>query len=340
MFLIFFKFVFRGQAFYHKYQSSLDFANFIGVVSVVAIETIMQTLACTGKSSTPAKAYKRYVENIMYHHYFHADSPEDPKSLCYRAIKSVRRKHKHGSMAAQRHNIGFINQRDMSLTLFSFIGFVMAKPEFFRVTESFKSLIHFWRVLGFVLGIEDRFNVFSGDEETVGLRSRAIIKHIFIPAIIHASPQYDEMTYAAMEGLRAMIPNINIERMRFLIKVVNGIPGYYVDEHQGQTQLEYLEKYPHYVGKDNQELLETISSGSGACKAFEGKDVLEKWAIQWNLILLKYVYTFNVSRQVMNFFSNLMFNFLLKYPIIAKSRFGEKFENVDNSIMENYLREK
>lgn len=71
----------RGQLYYANYRSSIDFGTYVGFVTVLSIESILETMSCTNKSSTPATAYKRYAETILYIDYFYRDLPDDPNSL-------------------------------------------------------------------------------------------------------------------------------------------------------------------------------------------------------------------------------------------------------------------
>lgn len=71
----------KGREYYRSYENTFDFATFMGILSVFAVETILETISCTNRSNTSATAYKRYAETIVYHKYFFTDSPDDPKSL-------------------------------------------------------------------------------------------------------------------------------------------------------------------------------------------------------------------------------------------------------------------
>lgn len=53
----------------------------MGIFTTFSVETILDILTCTNKANTPATAYKRYTETIVYTSYFMTDSPEDPYSL-------------------------------------------------------------------------------------------------------------------------------------------------------------------------------------------------------------------------------------------------------------------
>lgn len=51
------------------------------------------------------------------------------------------------------------NQRDMALAHWGFVGIVVSRPEFVGIyeenQESLRCFIHFWRVIGHLLGIKE-----------------------------------------------------------------------------------------------------------------------------------------------------------------------------------------
>lgn len=53
-----------------------------------------------------------------------------------------------------------ITQKDMALTQFGFMGYALARPKeigiYNATREELESLIHIWRVVGYILGMEDR----------------------------------------------------------------------------------------------------------------------------------------------------------------------------------------
>lgn len=53
-----------------------------------------------------------------------------------------------------------INQRDMALTQFGFMGFALVRSTKVGIHDAtedeLKGFIHLWRVVGYVLGIEDK----------------------------------------------------------------------------------------------------------------------------------------------------------------------------------------
>lgn len=53
-----------------------------------------------------------------------------------------------------------ISQRDMALTQFGFMGFALVRSKMVGVHEAteeeWKAFIHIWRVVGYILGVEER----------------------------------------------------------------------------------------------------------------------------------------------------------------------------------------
>lgn len=53
-----------------------------------------------------------------------------------------------------------INQKDMALTQFGFMGFALVRNKMVGIHEAteeeWKAFVHVWRVIGYILGIEDK----------------------------------------------------------------------------------------------------------------------------------------------------------------------------------------
>lgn len=68
--------------------------------------------------------------------------------------------HNTTSKAARGTGIGQITQKDMALTQLAFMGFAVARGEkigLHNITEDeYLCFIHRWRVIGYLMGIEDR----------------------------------------------------------------------------------------------------------------------------------------------------------------------------------------
>ena len=74
--------------------------------------------------------------------------------------------HSSASQRCRKFLIGKVTQKDMALTQFGFVGFQLAcsrKVGLHKVNKNeLKAFIHMWRCIGYILGIEDRFNICRG----------------------------------------------------------------------------------------------------------------------------------------------------------------------------------
>lgn len=72
----------------------------------------------------------------------------------------VRTRHCAAARKARKEGFGPISQLDMVLTQFGFMGFGLLAPEKLGLSGSLEEqegFIHFWRTVGHLLGIEDRY---------------------------------------------------------------------------------------------------------------------------------------------------------------------------------------
>lgn len=72
----------------------------------------------------------------------------------------IRKMHNSASKSGCTPGFTRISQKDMVLTQTGFIGFSVARAKFLGIHDTtedeWKAFIHVWRVVGYLLGIEDR----------------------------------------------------------------------------------------------------------------------------------------------------------------------------------------
>lgn len=132
-------------------------AMYLGLLTILAIPSILNVLIHTKKSSSALTAYERYMRTI-YHVllWFREDFKEG--SMAWKSILLVRKVHKSASDSSSAANNGMISQRDMAITQFGFMAFsVLFKNQLGIICteEEMNDYCHFWRVLGHLFGIKD-----------------------------------------------------------------------------------------------------------------------------------------------------------------------------------------
>lgn len=113
---------------------------------------------------------------------------------------------------SSKSGAGIISQKDTSLTLFAFMGFQVLVPEKFGIVgtrEQFEDFCHFYRVIGYMLGLDDKFNCCGETlEDTLG-RLEAIREDIFLPTLQFASSDFKNYTRIAVDGLWCSDPSLH-----------------------------------------------------------------------------------------------------------------------------------
>ena len=130
---------------------------YLGLLTILAIPTIIRVLIHTQKSSSDVTAYKRYMQTI-YHTlvWFRNDLREGTRA--WESLSAVRKMHFHASRSASASKVGLISQKDMAITQFGFMGFTIMNKSETGVQASKQEMedyCHFWRVIGSIIGIRD-----------------------------------------------------------------------------------------------------------------------------------------------------------------------------------------
>lgn len=120
----------------------------------------------------------------------------------------------------------FLNQMDMSMTQYAFMGLIVAHPDKLGAAsateEDFEGLIHFWRGLGWLLGIEDKFNLCSGTVQETRELCLEVEKLLGIPGLAGATWNYEHMTSCIMNGLSYVLHILSYPAMlRYLAYTID-----------------------------------------------------------------------------------------------------------------------
>ncbi|XP_066593259.1 uncharacterized protein [Prorops nasuta] len=123
-------------------------------------------------------------------------------------------------------NIIGMNQGDMAITQFSFVGLFLVHPAAFGVhyatDEQLEAFCHLWRSIGFLLGIEDEYNFCRGTLREVQERTRNLIEYWVKPNLRLITPEWEHMMRCLIEGTHYYFPAINYEAaILYLAEILN-----------------------------------------------------------------------------------------------------------------------
>lgn len=161
----------KGKSLGQKYFFSSFFGHLCGVYVLVQVPSIYQPLLTTGNSRTVASLFARYLSTLNHVKIWYDGDVWNPSDPAHRSIVSVRKGHK---LVSSRLNLGkrqgidtlAISQFDMFLTLWAFVGNTFLHPQetgFPDDLETMKAYLHFWRTIGYLLGVQDKFNICNDD---------------------------------------------------------------------------------------------------------------------------------------------------------------------------------
>lgn len=89
-----------------------------------------------------------------------------------------------------------------------------------------EAFVHFWAVMGHMLGVQDRYNMCLLPLDSVIVVCQAMIRYIFLPLIQLETPEFRRMVNALCIGLSHVIPHMTYDIQMFTVKRVLGVPGY------------------------------------------------------------------------------------------------------------------
>lgn len=148
---------FRAQKILDENYLGATNASFSGLLTILAIPTILKILVFTNKSSSNYTAFKRYVQTI-YHTLTWYRNDLRPGTKAWKSLETVRKLHLSANKSASRNNMGIISQKDMAITQFGFMGYLVLsgrKLGLFLSKDEVDCILHFWRVHGFLMGIHE-----------------------------------------------------------------------------------------------------------------------------------------------------------------------------------------
>ncbi|KFM80476.1 hypothetical protein X975_09063, partial [Stegodyphus mimosarum] len=163
----------RAKKVYKDYFASVNFSHLCGLLLSFYFSKNIKILLSTGESSSKTALLHRYLMTIRHIQKWYEGDVWDVNDPAHRSLATVRSMHARVAkrMAARNDGVVYVSQWDMAVTQWAFVGpMVLFKS---RVglhgcsDEDYKALIHFWRVIGYLLGIEDKYNLCDGNYEQI-----------------------------------------------------------------------------------------------------------------------------------------------------------------------------
>lgn len=222
----------RAQHVFRENFFAIFYSMYLGLVAILAIPSILNILIHTKGSSTNFTAYRRYMQTIFHTlSWFRSDLK--PGTRAWESIESVRKMHLISNRSAHSAKVGIISQKDLAITLFGFMGFTIVTKEkvgLHATEQDIDDYCHFFRVLGYLTGIKDEYNVCCDTMEETYERLEVIKSEFLRPALESPPKEFPEMTRFVANGMWCFNPRDTYDVMIFTMKRLVGVPNYWYTE--------------------------------------------------------------------------------------------------------------
>lgn len=164
----------EGRDFYRRYKGACIFSMALSVIAGHVFENVTKVMVFTKKTETSRSAFWRYWKTAQRVNSWLVDDVFDERTQGHREILNTIRIHKAVAKKINKEketpeNHVWVSQSDMAHVLVGFAGPIVVAPSFFGIKDENElvAYLHTWRVLGNLLGIDDKYNPFAGDLLTI-----------------------------------------------------------------------------------------------------------------------------------------------------------------------------
>ncbi|KAJ8974970.1 hypothetical protein NQ317_004807 [Molorchus minor] len=213
----------KGQQFFHKHIFSIFFSDCLGLMVFAICPNNSTNIDFYKMSGNCMMAYRRYLATIFHMNVWY-ESDFKPGSRLWRSLAEIRNKHNSASKRSCISDLGEITQKDMALTQFGFMGFALVRSKMVGIHEAseeeWKAFLHVWRVVGYVLGIEDRFNLCNRSVKETRDICNLLIDQVYRPYVEKKDEDFISMCTYLVNGLWSMSPIINVKSLFCYLHII------------------------------------------------------------------------------------------------------------------------
>lgn len=337
----------RGRNFYMDNCFALSSSMLMGLVAVFAVPSILKVLVGSRRSSSVYTAYKRYLSTLL-HTISWFEYELKPGTVSWRSLYAVRSRHVKAGLASKLKGNGTVSQRDLALTQFGFVGFSMLKPDKFGIRQlqpgDWDAYNYVWRVIGYMIGIEDRYNICRETFEETREVCQLLQERVYTPCLENVPEHFEHMARVMLDGMWSVNPTVETDGFLYWCRALADVPGYIYSENdrlQLQSKLKkQLKGKSLETGVDSTELMckpgvEGLPKTAPRLLYYNDYETVESAPFYKTLnfkakykIFLYNLYMTLYSSYLGRLYFNLNFKFsvyLMRYfPYLAFIRFGIK----------------
>ncbi len=201
----------RGQQFIQKNIFANVLALHFSLVSGFSIINLLGPLVFTNMTETPIKSIKRYGMTVKHIYCWYTQDIWDyPDGIAHKSITLVRSMHSNVAKSLKKKfpNENHMSQYDMVLVQTGFIAATILHTNSIGITftkQEMEDFIYFWRGVGYLLGIDDKYNMCKGGYAETYQFCSDVQKKILFPSLKDTPKDFIKMATAYCDGMNIMV---------------------------------------------------------------------------------------------------------------------------------------
>ncbi|XP_077530749.1 uncharacterized protein LOC144142837 isoform X1 [Haemaphysalis longicornis] len=211
----------RAKEIFREHIFSFFFAHLVGLAMVVTKPSLLEPLTNTGRSSNLPSLYRRYLSTLRHVKCWYEGDIWSPGGAAAASIGKVRQMHRAVSdqLSSRRCPVTgatYLSQLDMAVTQFAFIGLVVLYPRqlgLFLTDSDLECVLHFWRCVGYKLGMADSYNLCSGTYQETFRVCHEMQEELIKPGLVNASKEGAAMSRDIIGAVRVLVIFLSYEGM-------------------------------------------------------------------------------------------------------------------------------
>lgn len=225
----------EGREFFRRHVLSVAFSYFCSLYVGFTVDSLAKAVSFTGESDTAERSRRRYLNTMGHLFSWHtSDIISDNTSIGYRSIRFVRNMHDRVRRRMATEDTEslhrYVTQYDIAMVQTGFVGFVIMHPRrlgiWCRKDESdLDSYVYFWRVVGYILGLDDDVNACAAGLRASRRIANQIEQEIIVPGLGDPSARFIQLSEALIGGFRQFWPWLNSRVIRGYVCPIMGMPA-------------------------------------------------------------------------------------------------------------------
>ncbi|KAG8184187.1 hypothetical protein JTE90_010222 [Oedothorax gibbosus] len=248
----------RAKDVYRDHFASVNFGHLCGLLLSFYFTKNIVTLRSTGNSENRNVLFRRYLSTVQHVRGWYEGDVWDKQDAARKSLDTVRTMHarvaqrmrqrqekarKEGADHVESNSkteavvdahvdvdAVYVSQWDMAVTQWAFAGTLVLFKDKVGLgccsAADLEALVHFWRGIGWLLGIEDAYNLCGGEMAHVEAACRAMLETEYAPRAAAPHPASTRMVVGVVDALKLLDPTLSPAAMQAYCRDLVGVsPG-------------------------------------------------------------------------------------------------------------------